>query len=511
MNSNLRKGLTLLLIALVAMSVGPASAAAQPLNYTDGDAPNPYISTDVTIDDYSMADMDDPLSYYDDSGDVAVLPGSVNSSTDVDDLGNGHVNPYTMTATDIDFGGEAAAFPRTGDADGDVSILNASEWSTTNASVANSTTAPGVDALQYDSGTDETDDAATFDLASANEINDAEKRYVQVVADISSASGTPTMTVYDTDGDTVSVELYNATADQSSDTVLANATGEGHVLQVAIGDLTVGGSGDGTMTTITKVDIQGDITMTASLINVEKKGEYVFGEKYTNTDTADDDDDLETAEITAPHGEFSINSLDTMGPEFDDAHIMGLTMPIHVEASELADENVKAEFGEDANYPQWDSVANIHQRLTLPDAYDLSFANAELRLDQGWAESRYATLRVAEDPGTDVDFADLEDTDFSDASGSLTSEGETVTLDDTIQTGVDYVINTQLLLTGDEASAMQSTSSDSSEDAGGAGIFGGSGGGIWNFFTSIPGMALGAVTALFAQIRWDWVGKIPGL
>jgi hypothetical protein len=201
----------------------------------DGDskAPNPTFNADVTVDEWSGADFDEALQYYDDSGDAAQLPASVNASND---------NPITLTATDIAFE-QNDEFPRKSEEDGEntASALDADEWTTSGATVSSTTTAPGVDALNYAGSA--SSDSATY---SNFTVEDGEKGYLTIAADINSASGTPTLQLTDGDGDYVEVTLYDATGDASNDTLLANSTGEGMVLQEQVGDLTVQGGGDGT-------------------------------------------------------------------------------------------------------------------------------------------------------------------------------------------------------------------------------------------------------------------------
>lgn len=487
----MKRGLAIFGAVLMVLSaVAPAMAVGGGLNYTDGKAPNPYFDTTVTTEDYAVGEFTDPLAYYDDSGEMAVLPGNVNSSDDVDDLGTGHVNPYTLTATDISVD-EFGEFPRAGDSDGNESILHANGWTTQGgATVTNVTTAPDVDAVEYAGAA--ASDNATYTLTESV-TSDVEKRYVQIAADISSASGTPTLQLQDADGDYVEVELYNATADQTASDVLANATGEGHVLQTQIGTLTVEGTGDGTMGEISAVYVAGDVDADFSLINAEKKGKYQFGEKYVDTD---DDDDLETETIYEPHGAYSVNSLDSFGSTFDNAHIMGVTFPAHIEAAELGDEDVQTSFSEDNNYPNWDSLFDGYFRMELPSAYDLSFSSPELKMHQDFPGSRYVTLEYAEDTG-DTEFDDLDDSDFTSVSSSFDSQGEAHSIDNTISIGQNYVVHLQLKLTNGEANAMQATGG-----SGGGGIFGGSSdGGLFGFILSPLGAGLTVVAGLFARAK----------
>jgi len=81
--STLRKaGIAFAAVFLIVGMVGPAAGvSAANLSFSDdgGDgAPNPYVSTDVTVDAY-QASWGDSLQYEDDSGSVTSLPASLNA------------------------------------------------------------------------------------------------------------------------------------------------------------------------------------------------------------------------------------------------------------------------------------------------------------------------------------------------------------------------------------------------------------------------------------------------
>jgi len=479
MNTNAltKVGVALAAIFLMVSAVATPAAAASTLNYDDGQAPNPQFSTDVTVDSWDNGEFNSPLEYYDDSGDAADLGGEVNRSSDVDDLGTGTVNPISLTATDINVA-EFGQFPRKDEGDNAASFLDASEWTTSGASTSEVTTAPNVEAIQYAGSA--TSDYATYSNFSIS--SSAEKRYLQIAADVTSASGTPELRVEDQDGDYVAVELYNSSASQSADGVLANQTGEGHVTQVQVGSLTVEGSGDGTITDIAAVNVTGDATVDFSLVNVERTSPYTFGEKYVQTD---DDEELETETIREPHGEYSVHSVDTLGAMFDDAVVKGLSFPAHVEAAMLPAEDVDATFKGDNAYPQWDSVADIYYRMTLPDAYDLSYSNVQLEQTSEWPGTRYVSVEMVEGAG-DTAFEDIES--WTAFTSSFDAQDKDITLDSTVSPGTEYALHYEIKLTGDEASAMQS--------AGGPGVMKGDGGGFFSMLFSPIGAIASALTGL---------------
>ena len=475
---NIKKTAFSTLIALLVLSsmvATPAMAVGGIGWGGDSKAPNPMIGADVTIDEWSGEDMETALQYYDDSGDVASLPASVNDSND---------NPITVTATDIDFD-ERNEFPRKSDEDGDnaASALDDSEWTTSGATVSSTTTAPSVDALAYSGSA--SSDSATYSNFS---VSDGEKSYLTIAADISSASGTPTIQVTDADGDYVEFEVYNASGDADADTVLANTTGEGMVLQQQIGDQTVLGSGDGTFDSAEEITISGDVDADISVLDAERTRALQFGEKRVDDD---DDDELETVTITEPTGSYQVAGTGGFDATMEDATYYGVTIDAHFAAEDLQDaEDASVSFATDNDYPQWDQVGSFDFKLELPTAFDLSYANTELVDDPELPEERYKTVELAEDVG-DTDFADIEYTDVT----SSYSGGE-VSLDSTVSSGTEYAISYTVVLTDGEVDAMQSAS------GGAAGPMDAGAGGPIDFLFSLPGLVLSGIVGFLGLRRF---------
>ena len=435
----------------------------------DSKAPNPTFNADVTVDEWSGADFDEALQYYDDSGDAAQLPASVNASND---------NPITLTATDIAFE-QNDEFPRKSEEDGEntASALDADEWTTSGATVSSTTTAPGVDALNY-AGSASSDSATSSNFT----VEDGEKGYLTIAADINSAAGTPTLQLTDGDGDYVEVTLHDATGDASNDTLLANSTGEGMVLQEQVGDLTVQGGGDGTFDSTEEITVSGDIDADVSVLDAERTRDLAFGERLVEND----DGELETETITEPRGAYSVANMDGLDEVMSDATIYGVTVDAMFQASDLQDaEDVNAEFSEDNNYPQWDAVGSFDYRMQLPTAFDLSYATVELVDEPDLPGERYKTVEVAEDVG-DTDFSDIDSwSDVTDSYGS--SE---VTLDSTVSSGTVYAVSYDVVLTNGEVSAIESAA------GGGAGPMDAGNGGLWDKIISIPGGIVAAVLGI---------------
>ena len=485
MNINLKRSGFAALIALTMLLsvVATPVVAAGGIGWgADAKTPNPTIETEVTVDEWNGADFDSALEYYDDSGDPAELPASLNESNN---------NPVTLTATDIDFQ-DRNEFPRKSDEtdDNEASALDASEWTTSGATVSSSTTAPGVNALNY-AGTASSDSATYSNFSVA----DGEKSYITLAADINSAAGTPTLQLVDGDGDYVEITLYDATGNASHDDVLANSTGDGKVLQHQVGDLTVQGSGDGTFGSVEEITVSGEIDADISVLDAERTRELTFGEQLADTD---DDDELETVEITEPHGAYSVTGMDTLDAVMADATVYGVTADAEFQASDLRDDgDVSAEFSASDDYPQWDQLGELAFRLELPTAFDLSYAGPELVDEPNLPSERYKSVEVAE--GTD-------DTEFSeiDTYTSVTSSydgSEAITLDSTVSTDTSYVVTYDVVLTNGEVSAIQNAAS------GGAGVMAGNSGGflagIWGFVTKPFGAVVSALggISLFSIFR----------
>lgn len=486
----------LLALVVITSMAAPALAGAA-VNHSADAAQNPTLSTDVTKASHTIGEMS-AAEYEDNSGEIATLDATVNKSSDTADVGTGYVNPYAFTATDIN-ATDYDAFPHD---KSDVSALTASEWSTDasgsagSISVSDVTTAPDVEAVQISTSSQTSSDVATATFSNFSVTSDAEKRYVQTVLDVNTLDSATELElrINDADADYVSAQI-NASADASNEDAIANATGEGLVYQRQVGSMTVQGSGDGTMSEIQSIEVNvadGDASVDIAGLNVEKTSEWTFGNERVDSD---DDDEFETNTITevSTAGDIAIHDLSTMGATFDGAVVSDITMPMEFQASNLdtGDSSlINMTFSEASGYPSFEFMQDTYYRLELPDAYDLSYSNAKLTQEVSVPDSRYDTLEIVE--GADGnDFTDLSS--WTDVSGSITSQGETVTLDDTIQPGQEIALHYKVLTTQDEKAQLTAT--------GGAGQFGDSGGGFLDaLFSPLGALAAGA-GAILARAR----------
>ncbi|WP_181685821.1 hypothetical protein [Halorhabdus salina] len=482
----MRRAFSAFVAALVVLSAVGVAAAAAGLAFTGDDAaPNPYVDEDALTKQVHDVAWDDPLQYEGDDGSLATLDATVNESAD---------NPYSLTVTDIDFD-DADEFPRKdSETDNSASALDASEWtkdmasSTGSATIADATTAPNVDALNLAVSGQSSGDTAVLSYSNVSLTSDVEKRYLQVAADVNSigSSTDAVLRLNDSDGDYVEVTLANSTMDAASSTVVANSTTEGAVLQYQIGQLTTQGSGDGVMGELQSISVRvndGDVDVDVSLLNAERMSMYGFGEQLKDTDS---DDDLETVTIEEPTGTVDVHSLTTFGPALSNATIHGVSMPVQHRAADLAAEDVSVSFNESDKYPGYDYIAEINYRIDVESAYDLSHSGLALQQEQKWPSDRYLSIEIAEGTG-DTAFDDVSS--WTDVTSKVSSEGNLLTLDDTIQPGQKISIRERLRITEDDRSAM--TLSGGAGAIMGGGGSGGLFGGIFNAFTGAIAGVLG--------------------
>jgi hypothetical protein len=394
-------------------------------------------------------------------------------------------------------------FPRkSNEENNSASALDASEWTTTGAqsgkiSVSDTTTAPGVEAVEVATASMGAGDVAIAEYGNFSIDSDESKRNLQLAVDVNTidAATAASVRVIDEDGDYKMLEIDSA-ANASDAAVLANATGEGIVSQQQLGTLatqTVTGS-DGTFDNIETLAVnvtEGDLDLSASLVNIEKLGKYQFGEMaYDGSDDDDAKDEMKT--LYEPSGMVWVTEFDSLGSSFEDASVHDAKLYAQFRAADLEDNmDAHANVTSASNYPSYDSIGEVYYRLELPDAYDLSYSNAELVASQELPDSRYQSVDIAEGVG-DAAFMDVSWTDVTDKFDGV-NEGHV--LDDTIQPGEQIAVGATMLWTASDADAAQSS-------GGAAGQFASGGGGIVDQILGLPGMIIGSLlTALGIRQR----------
>ncbi|EMA01813.1 hypothetical protein C437_15376 [Haloarcula vallismortis ATCC 29715] len=467
---------------LVLVAASPLAGIAAAANFNSSVAQNPEVEVDVTKSTHEMGWSAE--QYEADNGELKSMNARLNSSVE---------NPYSYAldgVNETDYG----AFPH---AKSDTSALEAVEWtkdmsgSAGTGTIADTSPEPGVDAVSLSTSSQASGDVAKFTMGNFSVTSDAEKRMLQVGMNINTLESGATVEVraVDADGDYVS-----ATANPSQtggEEQIASATGDGYMFQRQVGKMAVSGSGDGTMGEIQKTvvvvsDANADVDIYA--LNADKFGKWDFGTQRIDTDGDGELDDSETVyEVNESNaGTISVTGLDTLGSTFDDARLNDVTVPMLFEASELESEDTLFEFSAAEGYPSFDSRVDAYYRLQLPESYDLSYSNAELKDTVEMPDTRYQTVEYAEGTG-DTEMTNISS--WTDKTGSYGTQGANVSVDSTVSVGTNMVIHYDYVITSDEKQELQSDTTDSK----GGGVLGGGSGGIVDTIVSLPGAIIGGL------------------
>jgi hypothetical protein len=463
------------LVALLLLStVGAPVTAQSGGDFTQG----ARVEVDVTKDVHQF-DWDSALAYEANDGDTVQFDASLNDSVN---------NSFEYQASHLE-ADALGAFPRIdGESNNSASALDASEWSTSGASVSDAEPASGVDAVSVSASA--AGDSATYSNFSIN--SDEPNRYLQLVADVDSlSSGTEVqIRVVDSNGDYKTARI-NGSAAMAED-VIATGTGEGFVYQRQLGKMDTTNAGDGNFDNIETVEIHfvggtADVTLTG--MNVEKMSTWSLGEEKVDSDTDDDDLETETVLEHKETGPIAIHDLNTIGSAFDSGAVHDLTMPVTFRTEDLETSETEVNFTAADGYPSFSDRANLYYRLNLPSAYDLRYSNARLVAEVEVPSNRFLSVEYAEGV-SDTDFSDIGS--WSDVTSQFDNEGNEVTLDTTIQPGQSIAFHAQYLVTSDERSSI--------EDSGiVGGPIGDSGGGIFDL--PVIGGIVAALGAVWARIR----------
>jgi hypothetical protein len=475
------RALALALVTLVLFSA--VGAAAGTAVFGNGTTPSPYINEgELTKSAHPIGQ--EVTTYEANDGSEQSLDAVVNETEDAP-------NVYTYSPADVE-ASDYGAFPHD---KSDVSALEAGEWTTSGASVSDTETAPGVEAVQITTSTG--GDSATFSNFSVQ--SDENKKFGQigVVVNSISADGTVAVNVTDADGDYKQATINTSKDVDTNAAVIANGTGT-YVWQEQFGQLTTQSTtgSDGTFNDIEKITVTsetGSADLSIFALNVEKTGEWQFGDHhYQNSD-----DEWETRTVTEPTGDVSIAAMSSIGPTFSNATIHDLRYPAHYTSSALPESDTQVNISEAGNtYPAYEQKATIYTRLSVPAAYDLSHQDLSLRVEQSLPSDRYVSVQVAEGTG-DTAFGEISDNAWTDVSGKFSSENDTHVLDDTIQPDQEIVVRMQLRLTDNDVQMMQQAPAS----GGGGGFFSSAGGGLGQLWGAIVGGVAGIVALIANSLR----------
>jgi hypothetical protein len=483
----------LLVFAVVASGAGTAAAASYGMNAQAENHPDTYFAEDrLTIESHDRSSMG-WLQYEGDNGKIRTIDAHVNGTD------SGAEIAYRADRLEADALGQ---FPRTSSEENNTDTwLNTSQWSTTTGvSVTDSdgSTAAGVPSIQIatDGSFGDTDSGNAEYTLSDPITSDIEKLYLQSVLNVDSleSGATVDVQVRDGDGDYVNATI-SASATATAEDAIANQTANGVIYQRQLGKFAVQGTGDGSLDAVETVRVQvtdGDATITATGLNVQKKSRWDFGEERVLDTSTDDDDDYtdETVRERPMGGEIEASSLQGLGDVFSDATVHKLTyLDVRYRLQDKPSA-VSIEFPEASSYPGFPSLLDLSWERSIPTAYDISHGNIELKHKQTFMSDRYIQIRYAEGVG-DTDAADVSDDSWIDLSNSLGEENSVITADSTVQTDTTYIVEFEVQLLEDQVNTLQQT--------GGAGGFWGGGGG-GNPLMSLYNWVAGGVVGLLSML-----------
>lgn len=506
MRWRVQAALAIFFALVVAAAVpGTVASASPPINFGDDRAPNPYISENkLEIAEWDNSEFDSLTEYYNDDGDADQLPATVNSSQD---------EQFAFRADKVDED-SWQQFPRVdGESENNHTWLNASNWTTTTNDGTNvtptvtdddDTTASGVPAVECSTSGMASGDTAHCEFeTSVNITSDVSKRTLMFVGNINTLDGDFELRLVDADGDYY-YAVANSSVNATKDWAIANATGNGIVFQERTNDL----KSSGTVDEIQKVRFNysgGDQDVTIVGLDVEQKGTFDLAETRYDFDGDGDDDDSDDVKTISevydspnrPEGLINYTTVDTIGTELDDARLMDVDVwNVRYETADLTDSDDWDVAFEDApNYGSYPSKLNMSVRLRVPSQIDLTHNTLDLVDEQGLVDERYAIVDVAEDTGS-TNLTNVSDSDFSSKSGNYTNKDGTITLDDSVSAGQNYIIHQVVLLQDGEVDALKGSST--APAAGGP--VGDGGGGFVGGLVDIVTTPLGAIVSVLGTL-----------
>lgn len=484
--------------------LGTGHASAAGVGYGSGLVQDPMLVGSVTIDEHQ--DEFDELDYIADDESTASLTdaGARVAHRDEDDEPH---NPVTVWANNI-AAPDYTAFPRDvtrEDEDGDeedVSALDAQEWVTdASASAGTITVEDDGDALRVlveGQGAGDTT-TATFDNFTID--SGEARKYLQMVSNIDNlpAGTVVTVRVVDVDGDSKEFTI-DSDADGSADDVIATAQGAGQVFQAQLGDIAT--TGDGDFETIESVEIavdDADLDLTLHGLNLERADRWQFGTR----EYLDEDDEVDTETVYSPSGAFSITTLSGLDTApMAGADIEDVTYDIEVPASKL-DEGMDHEWTDADRYDQEHRLDSLYG-WDLPSQYALDWDLSSLVDTVLHPGSRYIDARFATGLDEVPDREDIDDMDWTNRTSNYSdaSIDDEITITSAFSASDVLAMHFDVLYTDAERDDIESSAA-----AVGPTDAGGSGGRLaWLF--SLPGMAVGALSA-YGLGRY--FGVIPGI
>ncbi|WP_135807269.1 hypothetical protein [Halorussus marinus] len=474
------------LTAVLLMATMPAAAQSSTglAVGTSDKVPNPEFTGTVEKAAHQLGTNNTTLDYQDDNGNWKTLNGSLANES----------NPVTLRADNLAFDA-ASQFPSESN-----STLDASEWTTTsgtNSDVSVSSPDADVQTLSVDANVANTE-SVTMSFDGVSITSDVGKRVFWAAANIQTLNGTAELVIADSDGDEKRLHL-NGSASANDADVLADGTGNGFVSQADVSGLAVEGSGDGTFDGIQSIKIivnDGDLDADFTTLSTDRLSKVSYGVQHIDQDG---DNTTENVTVYEPTGAYDVHSVDSLGAPFDNATVYGMEFDYVLDAADA--NNAEYEFADAEEY-NYDSRFGVYYSYEFPDVQDLDLRNAQLTDTVTFPSSRLLSSQYIEGAGTSS-YEDLEDSsawvdlvaDYEDAG-----HNGTVTVDDTIQQGVRYVVYQEWLVNDDDEDEMTTS-------GGIGGPIGGAADGFIGFLKSIPGILIAGVTG-YGVLFKNWIGRV---
>jgi hypothetical protein len=456
----MRSRIVSLLLAVTVMGsvlAMPVMAGNNALNYDAG--PSIYIEEGtLTKAQHNMSTMG-ALDYSDDNGDITELDAHLNESKN----NSFRINFAKVSDDDL------RKFPRSSNVS---AVADESEWSASGVTVSDAS--GDVEGLTV-SGNNGT---ATFSNVS---LSDADKRVLLSSLSVNSIDS----------GATVSINAVDADGDRKG--VTLNESANGIVVQQKLADLNVSGTGDGSMDQIDSIEVSidgGNADVTIVGLDAERKSKIDLAETMTDEDG---DGDVESVELTnvSDGGAVAVDDLGSMAPMFDDATIYDFSVKgVQYGIEDVASPDVSVNFSSADEY-SYPSKLDLHVRLDVPSAIDLTHSDLALKAEQAFVSERYVVAEIEEDVSDDEDLTNVSDS-ATDVTDTFAKKGAVHTLDSTVSTGSNYDAHLKILLQDDEVRELQ----DTGNGAAGSGPMGTSGGILDSIWTWIAG-AVGSIFAFF--------------
>jgi len=475
---------------------GSAVAAGGGLNYGSDLTPNVFVSGTVVVDAYN-GESDDVLSFTDDSGTDESLEdygGQLAERPDTEDP-QPH-NPISLKAGSID-AEDFRKFPRDEtftDGDDEEVALNAIDsqhWSTDASGSAGSITVEDFDTdsgssgLRISSSGQTSGDEVLARFTDFSITSGELRRYIQTILDSPTLeSGTTVEIRLEDSTGTQTATTIDTSADSGADATIATSTVTDHVYQQQVGGIVESMDGIAAL----EVSIAGgNATLEFAAINLERESQWVLGER----EILNSDDEIETETIYEPSGEYSIESLSTLGSVFDTAIIRDRKLDVELMASGVEDSMVDVVEADPGRF-RYDARLQVAQNIEIPTAYDLDWSDLDFNARVRHPADRYNSVQSTTGLEEAQMVEDVEDLSTTDRTADLDngSTDDVVVLEGTPSPGDVVMAFHDLLLTSDESSAIKNTGF-----TGGPGMSG-SGGGWLDYLFSAPGAIISALMSV---------------